>query len=46
MNELLIIWILSVFVALATIIITPIAYIIYKFNGGKENFLKWILYEV
>lgn len=46
MNEVLILWILSILSFGLLAIFTPISYLIYKINGGKEKFIKWLLYEV
>ena len=46
MNELIILGIWCAIGFSSMVIGVPIAYILYKINGGKEKFFNWCLFEV
>jgi hypothetical protein len=46
MNELIILFILACAFICCMVVGCPIAYIVYRVEGGTKNFFKWFIFEV
>lgn len=46
MNELIILFILTCAFICCMVVGCPIAYIVYRLEGGEKSFLKWFVFEV